>query len=125
MPQRGVRRRKPVYTGEGRAVPASFRLPGVPQMSEFAVAYPSSRKVLVDAARGVQVPMREVALSGGEPPLRLYDTSGPQDVGVANGLPKLRTSWVEPRRRAAARGGPLPQKGLARRGGPTGEQGLI
>src|SRR3954447_14636131 len=94
-------------------------------MSEFAVAYPSSRKVLVNAARGVQVPMREVALSGGEPPLRLYDTSGPQDVGVANGLPKLRTSWVEPRRRAAAGGGPITQMEFARRGEITEEMEFI
>ena len=40
-------------------------------MSEFAQAYPNSRKVLVDGARGVRVPMREIALSGGEAPLRV------------------------------------------------------
>ena len=66
-------------------------------MSEFARAYPNSRKVLVEGAGGVRVPMREIALSGGEPPLRVYDTSGPQDVGVAAGLPKLREA-AEPRR---------------------------
>ena len=33
---------------------------------------PGSKKLLVDG-----VPFREVALSGGEPPVRLYDTSGP------------------------------------------------
>ena len=34
-----------------------------------------------ELAQGVRrrtVPMREIALSGGEPPLRVYDTSGPQ-----------------------------------------------
>ncbi|MEQ1912071.1 MAG: phosphomethylpyrimidine synthase ThiC, partial [Vicinamibacterales bacterium] len=67
-------------------------------MSEFAAAYPNSRKVLVDGARGVRVPMREVALSGGEKPVRLYDTSGPQEVGVAAGLPRLREAWTLPRR---------------------------
>ena len=47
-------------------------------MSEFATAFPNSRKVFVDGPQGVRVPMREIALSGGEPPLRVYDTSGPQ-----------------------------------------------
>ena len=51
-------------------------------MSEFATAYPNSRKVLVDGPQGVRVPMREIALSGGEPPLRVYDTSGPQEHDV-------------------------------------------
>src|SRR5262245_33199271 len=37
-------------------------------MSDFAAAYPNSRKVHVDGPRDVKVPMREIALSGGEPP---------------------------------------------------------
>jgi len=61
-------------------------------MSEFAKAYPNSRKVLFDGGLGVRVPMREIGLSGGEAPLRVYDTSGSQDVGSAKGLPKLATS---------------------------------
>ena len=36
------------------------------------------------------MPMREIALSGGEPPLRVYDTSGPQGCDVREGLPPLR-----------------------------------
>ena len=35
-------------------------------------ALPGSNKLMVDG-----VPFREVKLSGGEPPVRLYDTSGP------------------------------------------------
>ncbi|HUF51789.1 MAG TPA: hypothetical protein VMN60_13265, partial [Longimicrobiales bacterium] len=42
--------------------------------------FPNSNKVHVDGPHGVRVPMREITLSGGEPPLRVYDTSGPQDV---------------------------------------------
>jgi phosphomethylpyrimidine synthase len=56
-------------------------------------AFPGSRKVYVEAGR-VRVPMREVALSGGEPPLRVYDTSGPQGIDVRAGLPPLRRDWV-------------------------------
>src|SRR5689334_5943191 len=94
-------------------------------MSEFAAAFPNSRKVYVDGARGVNVPMREIALSGGEPPLRVYDTSGPQDVGVAKGLPRLREPWVAPRKAAASHGGPTTQLEFARRGDITGEMEFI
>ena len=42
----------------------------------------------------LRVPMREIALGGGEPPLRVYDTSGPQDGNVRDGLPSLRRPWI-------------------------------
>jgi phosphomethylpyrimidine synthase len=67
--------------------PASVR-------SDFACAYPNSRKVFIEGPNGVRVPMREVALSGGEPPVLLYDTSGPQGVSVTAGLPPLRRAWI-------------------------------
>ena len=38
--------------------------------------------------------MREISLSGGEPPLRVYDTSGPQGFDVREGLPPLRQEWI-------------------------------
>jgi phosphomethylpyrimidine synthase len=38
--------------------------------------------------------MREIRLSGGEPPLRVYDTSGPQGCDVREGLPRLREAWI-------------------------------
>ncbi|HEY3118811.1 MAG TPA: phosphomethylpyrimidine synthase ThiC, partial [Chloroflexota bacterium] len=41
--------------------------------------------------------MREIALSGGEPPLRVYDTSGPQGFDVRRGLPSLRGEWIRAR----------------------------
>ena len=59
-------------------------------MSDFTSAFPNSTKFLVDGPQGVRVPMREVALAGGEPPVRVYDTSGPQDHDAKTGLPKLR-----------------------------------
>ena len=76
-------------------------------MIDFASAYPNSRKVYderpVSLTAGgenvtLHVPMREVALSGGEPSLRLYDTSGPQGHNVREGLPKLRAPWIAARR---------------------------
>ncbi|HET7617859.1 MAG TPA: phosphomethylpyrimidine synthase ThiC, partial [Vicinamibacterales bacterium] len=64
--------------------------------TDFAAAFPNSRKVFVDGPHGVRVPMREIALSGGEPPLRVYDSSGPQDVDVHAGLPVVR-HWISSR----------------------------
>ena len=71
----------------------------------YADAFPSSQKVYEEqtiATPGgdvrLRVPVREVALTGGEPPVRLYDTSGPQGHDPREGLPKLRADWVAPRR---------------------------
>ena len=57
-------------------------------------ALPGSRKLLVDG-----VPFREVALSGGEPPVRLYDTSGPYTddsvaIDIKQGLAARRREWI-------------------------------
>ena len=50
----------------------------------------------------LKVPMREIALSDGVPPLRVYDTSGVYTdqtvtIDVEQGLPRLRDRWVEAR----------------------------
>ena len=57
----------------------------VPTANTFAEAFPNSTKVFdetfVETPHGrvdLRVPFREVTLGGGEPPVRLYDTSGPQ-----------------------------------------------
>ena len=61
--------------------------------SDYGDAYPASSKVYAGSGR-VRVPMREIALSGGEPPLRVYDTSGPHGADVRTGLPPLRREWI-------------------------------
>ena len=61
---------------------------------------PASRKVFLSDASGeseLRVPEREIQLSGGEPALRVYDTSGPQGHDVRDGLPKLRKPWIDRR----------------------------
>ncbi len=45
------------------------------------------------------MPFREVPLSGGEPPVRLYDTSGPYtddsvEIDIDKGLAGLRRDWI-------------------------------
>ena len=102
-------------------------------MTEFATAYPNSRKTHLtrdvrltpggDTAT-LRVPVREVALSGGEPAVRLYDTSGPQGADVHAGLPKLRAPWVAARR-AAAGGDAGTQLSHARRGVVTPEMAFV
>ena len=65
--------------------------------TDFADAFPASTKVYVDRRvrrRALAVPMREIALSGGEPPVRVYDTSGPQGCNVREGLPPIRAEWI-------------------------------
>jgi phosphomethylpyrimidine synthase len=74
-----------------RSIPA---VPAIPAASNFAEAFPNSRKVFAEGPRGIRVPMREIALSGGEPPLRVYDTSGPQGCDVRQGLPAVRQPWI-------------------------------
>lgn len=65
-----------------------------------------SRKIHVPAPGhpGVAVAMREISLeaSSGEPPVRVYDTSGPYTdpdvrIDIAAGLPALRCDWIRAR----------------------------
>jgi phosphomethylpyrimidine synthase len=56
--------------------------------------FPASRRVLDGE---LQVPSREITLTGGEPAVRVYDTAGPQGYDVRQGLPKLRQAWIEER----------------------------
>jgi phosphomethylpyrimidine synthase len=65
--------------------------------TDFAEAFPNSRKVLVTGGQGVRVPMREIALSGGNAPLQVYDSSGPAGFDVHTGLPSPRQPWIEGR----------------------------
>src|SRR4029077_16769226 len=74
-------------------------------------SYPASQKrYLSGAYANVRVPYREIALSPtrhGErvkenPPLPVYDTSGPYtdleaQIALYRGLPKLRTNWIKER----------------------------
>ncbi|MBX3608526.1 MAG: phosphomethylpyrimidine synthase ThiC [Hydrogenophaga sp.] len=64
--------------------------------------FPSSTKVRVPGTQaGVQVPMREIALTNGER-VTVYDTSGPYTdpavaIDVRQGLAPVRTGWIDAR----------------------------
>jgi phosphomethylpyrimidine synthase len=66
---------------------------------DYGDAFPNSHRVFVEGPHGIRVPMREISLAGGEPPLCVYDTGGPRGMDPNLGLPKLRAPWI------AARGG--------------------
>src|SRR5919197_5778663 len=68
---------------------------------EMAAPRPAvSRKVYQSGSRpDLRVPQREITLSGENPPVRLYDTSGPYtdpdvQVDLKRGLPPLRLPWI-------------------------------
>jgi phosphomethylpyrimidine synthase len=109
---------------------------------DYATAFPNSRRVYVRGGTSelpIEVPMREIALSGGEPPLRVYDSSGPQGRDVRDGLPPLRSPWIDARgnvvevrtehggggRRILRGAGPVTQLHYARRGVVTPEMEFI
>ena len=104
----------------------------VPTANTFAEAFPNSTKVFdeafVETPNGrvdVRVPVREVTLSGGEAPVRLYDTSGPQGHDPRQGLPKLREPWLAQRRVDAKAGKAVTQLHYARQGQITPEMQFI
>ena len=76
------------------------------QLSVSTGSLPASHKIYVSGERhrDLRVPMREieVAPSAKEPPVRVYDTSGPYtdpavSIDIAAGLPALRDSWIRAR----------------------------
>jgi phosphomethylpyrimidine synthase len=79
----------------------------IPARTELAVTtgpIRGSRKIHVEGPGGIQVAMREIALeaSANEPPLRVYDCSGPYTdptarIDIMAGLPELRRDWIRGR----------------------------
>jgi phosphomethylpyrimidine synthase len=58
------------------------------------MAEPARTKIYVEGTRaGVRVPFTEVSLTGGDDPVRLYDTSGPGSTPT-EGLSPLRRPWI-------------------------------
>jgi len=65
--------------------------------ADFDRAFPNSSRIYVDGPDGIRVPVRRITLSGGEPPLDVYDTSGPRTDDLAAGLPDVRGRWIDAR----------------------------
>jgi phosphomethylpyrimidine synthase len=102
-------------------------------VDEAAVqALPNSRKVYIEGSRpDIRVPMREISQSdtpasmGAEknPPIFVYDTSGPYTdaaakIDIRSGLPPLRARWIEERNDTIALDGPSSRYGQERLADP-------
>src|SRR5688500_1568279 len=77
---------------------------------------PNSRKIYVGALR---VPMREISQSAGNPPIAVYDTSGPYtdpqaSCDIRKGLPPFREKWILERGDSALLEGPTSSYGQKR-----------
>ncbi|MGX9217852.1 phosphomethylpyrimidine synthase ThiC [Massilia varians] len=95
--------------------------------------FPNSRKVYIDGSRpDIRVPMREISQSptpdsfGGEanPPLFVYDTSGPYtdpaaSIDIRRGLATPRTPWILERGDTEELAGPTSDYGKARLADPA------
>jgi phosphomethylpyrimidine synthase len=131
-----------------RARPRPRDLPVTSPAGDYGDAFPNSYRVHLEGPYGIRVPMREIRLSGGEPPLRVYDTAGPLDADPNRGLPGVRGEWIrarevgpapsssgkawselvpEPLRNRPLRstGGPVTQLHYARRGEVTPEMEYV
>jgi phosphomethylpyrimidine synthase len=99
----------PAEEGSGREPSFSFDfgvevMADIPARTELAVTtgpIRGSKKIHVGP---LKVAMREIALepSSGEPPIRVYDTSGPYTdpearIDIMAGLPELRRDWIRGR----------------------------
>ncbi|NYS77693.1 phosphomethylpyrimidine synthase ThiC [Halomonas glaciei] len=94
---------------------------------------PASRKVYVEGSRpDIRVPFREITLSPTKtssideenPPLLVYDTSGPYtdpdaQIDLRQGLPALRRAWIEARDDTEFLSGPTSDYGNRRANDPT------
>jgi len=94
---------------------------------------PGSRKVYIEGSRpDLRVPFREISLSptktsGADeenPPLLVYDTSGPYsdpeaEIDLRRGLPELRRAWIEERGDTERLDGPTSDYGRRRANDPT------
>ena len=95
--------------------------------------FPGSRKIYVEGSRpDIRVPMREIrqdptqASFGAEenPPIPVYDTSGPfsdpaVQVDLLKGMPDLRGRWIEERGDTERLSGPSSEFGRRRRADPA------
>ncbi len=114
------------------AIPQDFVRKTAQLSEEVTRPFPNSRKIHVTGSRpDLRVPMREVALtptqtSQGEednPPILIYDTSGPYTdpsahIDLLAGLPDVRSAWIVERDDTECLTGPTSAFGHARQSDP-------
>ncbi|WP_018954082.1 phosphomethylpyrimidine synthase ThiC [Thioalkalivibrio sulfidiphilus] len=114
------------------AIPQDFIAKTARLSEEITRPFPRSRKIFVQGSTpDIRVPMREVsqaptqASMGAEenPPITVYDTSGPYtdpaaSIDLMQGLPALREAWIESRQDTERLDGPSSEYGRARAADP-------
>jgi phosphomethylpyrimidine synthase len=114
------------------AIPEDFINKATRLSDEVTRPFPNSEKRYVPGSRpDIRVPMRQIRQSdtpasfGAErnPPVTVYDTSGPYtdpaaSIDLLAGLPEVRTSWIEERADTEKLAGPSSEFGLRRQADP-------
>ena len=114
-----ARKNKPAQGQEAKpSPPLSNPASAVPPVDDF----PASTRVW-KADGAIRVPFRRIAQGGDQPAIDVYDTFGPRDVDLRQGLPKLRKSWID--RREARGDGNVSQMHYARGGEITEEMRYV
>ncbi len=115
------------------AIPEEFVRKTAKLSDEVTKPFPASRKIYVEGSRpDIRVPMREVTLTpthasdGVEenPPVYIYDTSGPYTdprarIDLLAGLAEVRTAWIEERGDTELLTGPTSEFGRKRQTDPA------
>ena len=115
------------------AIPEEFIKRTAKLSEDVTRPMPGSKKIYVQGSReDIRVAMREVALAdtpasfGAEknPPVTLYDTAGPYtdpqvEIDLMQGLPPLRSVWIEERGDSARLQGPSSEYGQRRQVDPA------
>jgi phosphomethylpyrimidine synthase len=109
--------------GSGGGAPRKLRtvedpVEGLAPLGEL----PASERVFLTDGE-LRVPVRRIAVGGGEPPVDVYDPAGPRAVDPHVGLPKLRQPWID--RRVARGDSNFSQMHYARRGEVTEEMRFV
>ncbi|RLW56554.1 MAG: phosphomethylpyrimidine synthase ThiC, partial [gamma proteobacterium symbiont of Stewartia floridana] len=114
------------------AIPEDFIKKTATLSEEVTRPFYNSSKIYVEGSTpDIQVPMRQVeqeatsASFGAEenPPIPIYDTSGPftdpqQTIDLMQGMPDLRTPWIEARGDTQRLDGPTSEYGQSRQNDP-------
>jgi phosphomethylpyrimidine synthase len=114
------------------AIPEDFIKKTASLSEEVTRPFLKSKKIYVQGSRpDIRVPMREIeqdptaASFGAEenPPITVYDTSGPytdpeQKIDLMQGMPDLRSKWIEERDDTEQLSGPSSEYGQIRQGDP-------
>jgi len=114
------------------AIPEEFIRKATQLSDEVTRPFPNSSKIYVTGSRpDIRVPMRQVSQAdtpasfGSEknPPVTIYDTSGPYtdpavEIDLLAGLPEVRTAWIEERADSEQLDGPTSEFGRARQASP-------